>query len=64
MLSSMSYLQKLKKMYNGKLPKSFPVHMKYMEFKPNEKEKAAKDYFLMIMKFPDEKKKAKKLGLI
>lgn len=51
-------------MYNGKLPKSFPVHMKYMEFKPNEKEKAAKDYFLMIMKFPDEKKKAKKLGLI
>ena len=32
----MSFLDKIKKLHGGKLPKSFELHMKYMEFKPIE----------------------------
>lgn len=60
----MSYIDKLKKLFGGRLPKSFPTHMKYMEFKPSEKEEAAKDFFLTIMQSPVRKKRAKELGLI
>lgn len=60
----MSYIEKIKKLFDGKLPKSFSLHMKYMEFDPSEKEEAAKDFFQTILQFPERKKKAKQLGLV
>lgn len=60
----MSYLDKVKKLFNGETPKSFSLWMKYGEFKPNEKELAAESFFKVLMKDKDDKKKAKKLGLI
>lgn len=59
-----SYLEKLKKLFKGRIPKSFKLHMKYNEFLPSEKEDAAESYFKLMMMDPVEKKKAKKLGLI
>jgi hypothetical protein len=61
----MSYLEKVKKLFDGKLPKSFKLHMHYMEYKPNEREEAAQDFFnLLVQSDPLDKKKAKQLGLI
>lgn len=60
----MSFLEKIKKLHGGKLPKSFKLHMKYMEFKPSETENAAKSFFRILMTDDEEKKKAKELGLI
>lgn len=60
----MSYIDKLKKMHNGKLTKSFYIHMKHGQYLPSEKEMAAKLFFKLIMGFPEDKKKAKELGLI
>ncbi|MCZ2393287.1 MAG: hypothetical protein LC105_05485 [Chitinophagales bacterium] len=60
----MSYLEKVKKMFDGKLPKSFFLHMKYGEYHPNEKEEAAKYFFRVLMTDKDDKRKAKSLGLI
>lgn len=59
-----SYLQKLRKLFNGKIPQSFKLHMKYNDFSSSEKEEAAQSYFALMMMDPVEKKKAKKLGLI
>jgi hypothetical protein len=60
----MSYLEKVKKLFDGKLPKSFKLHMHYMEFKPNEEEAAAELFFRVLMGSSKDKKKAKQLGLI
>ncbi|MCO5232840.1 MAG: hypothetical protein LC105_05495 [Chitinophagales bacterium] len=60
----MSYIDKIKKLYNGKLPKTFSLWMKYGEFLPSEKEEAAQSFFSVLMTDKDDKKKAKRLGLI
>ncbi len=60
----MSYLDKIKKLFGGKLPKSFSLHLKYGEYLPNETELAAKVFFKILMSDVEEKKKAKELGLI
>jgi len=60
----MSYIDKVKKLFDGKLPKSFSIHMKHMLFQPNEKEEAAELFFRILMHDKDEKKKAKELGLL
>ncbi|MBW7868173.1 MAG: hypothetical protein H3C31_07620 [Brumimicrobium sp.] len=59
-----SYLEKLKKLFKGKIPASFKLHIKYNEYSPSEKEDAAESYFKLMMMDPVEKKKAKELGLI
>lgn len=64
MKNKMTYLDKVKKLFNGRLPKSFSLHMKYGEFKPSEKEEAAETFFQVLMTDKDDKMKAKKLGLI
>lgn len=58
----MSYLEKLKKLHKGKLPKSFYLSMKYGGF--TKKEEAAEHFFTLITSEPGIKKEAKKLGLI
>lgn len=60
----MSYLEKVKKLFGGKLPKSFSIHMKHMLFQVSEKEEAAKVFFEVLMTDKEEKQKAKQLGLI
>lgn len=55
----MTYLEKVKKLFGGKLPKSFSLHMKYGEFNPSEKEAAAESFFKVLMTDKDEKKKQK-----
>ncbi|MBW7868867.1 MAG: hypothetical protein H3C31_11130 [Brumimicrobium sp.] len=60
----MSYIEKVKKLFGGQLPKSFKIHMKHGEFKPSEKEDAAESFFKVLMTDKDDKKKAKELGLI
>lgn len=60
----MSYVEKVKKLFGGKMPKSFKIHMKHGEFKPSEKESAAESFFKVLMNDKDDKEKAKKLGLI
>lgn len=60
----LTYIQKVRKLHNGRLPKSFKLYMHYGEFKKFETEEAAKSFFKTIMGFPDDKRKAKKLGLI
>lgn len=64
MLQNMSYLDKVKKLFGGKLPKSFFIHMNALEFNQNEKEAAAKDFFQSVILFPERRQKAKELGLI
>ena len=63
-LPKMSYLDKVEKLFDGKLPKSFSIHMKHMLFKSNEKEEAAELFFRILMHDKDERKKAKELGLL
>lgn len=64
MLQKMSYIEKVKKLFGGKLPKSFMLHMKYGEYKPSEKEEAAKKFFTILVRDGEDRKKAKELGLI
>lgn len=60
----MTYVEKVKILFGGKLPKSFALHMKYGEFEPTEKEEAAQSFFKVLMTDKDDKKKAEELGLI
>lgn len=60
----MSYLEKVKKLFDGKLPESFKLHMKYGEYKPSQREEAAKLFFELLVRDGEDRKKAKKLGLI
>lgn len=60
----MSELEKVKKLHNGKTPKSFILYMKYGEFQPEQEEEAAKSFFRILMTDKEDKAKAKKLGLI
>jgi hypothetical protein len=53
----MSYIDKVKKLFDGKLPKSFSLHMKYGEYLPEEKEEAAQVFFKVLMHDKDDKKK-------
>ena len=59
----MSYLDKVKKLHRGKLPKSFFITMKYAGKNP-KKEDVAESYFKVLMTDYEERKKAKKLGLL
>ena len=63
-MKKISYIEKVKKLFGGKLPKSFKIHMKHGEFKPSEKEEAAKSFFNVLVTDGEDRKKAKELGLI
>lgn len=59
----MTYLEKVKKLHKGKLPKSFFITKKYCGKNP-KMEDVAETYFTLLIQGPDERKKAKKLGLL
>lgn len=64
MKKEMTNIQRLKKLFYGKLPRGYHLHFKYGQYEKSQTELAARKYFELMIEFSDYKKRAKKMGLI